>query len=150
MTERRFRTLAIVLLVLNIFLIGALAGGILWLRNGQPPAGRTLQIAGRQLPEAGRTAFQEVLRKARRASRDIIQSADTAREDAARILSQPVLDKTALMLALERTRNADLALRARIEEKAVDFAASLSIEDRGLLADGLSPRRKSDPAPAPP
>jgi uncharacterized membrane protein len=47
------------------------------------------------------------------------------------------LDTEALSAALARARNADIALRTKLEERAVDFAATLSYDERRALAESL-------------
>ncbi|WP_296745408.1 periplasmic heavy metal sensor [Mesorhizobium sp.] len=123
-------------LVLNVFLIGALAGGAGWLIGRSNP-GYSLESAGGQLPTDDRKAFRQALREVRRESRQIIVDGQQARRDAANLLQQPTLDTAALAAALERARNADVAIRAKLEQRIVEFAASSSLDDRRLLAEGL-------------
>jgi uncharacterized membrane protein len=123
-------------LVLNVFLIGALAGGAGWLIGRSNP-GYSLESAGGQLPGNDRKAFRRALREVRRESRAVILDGQQARRDAAGLLQQPTLDAKALAAALERARNADVTIRTRLEQRIVDFAASSSLEDRKLLADAL-------------
>lgn len=123
-------------LVLNVFLIGAVAGGAGWL-IGRSGVGYSLESAGGQLPANDRKAFRQALREVRRESRQIILDGQQARREAANLLQQPTLDTNALAAALERARNADATIRSRLEQRIVEFAASSSPEDRKLLADAL-------------
>ncbi|MGV1756900.1 periplasmic heavy metal sensor [Rhizobium sp. P44RR-XXIV] len=137
MTDRSFRILVISLLVLNTFLIGALAGGgLTWIRNSQPGAG-LMPLGGEQLPSSQKKALRAALNEARRDERQTILEAQQAKIDAASLLGQPVLDTEALSAALARARNADVALRAKVEQRAVDFAATLSYDERRALAGSL-------------
>jgi uncharacterized membrane protein len=137
MTDRSFRILVISLLVLNTFLIGALAGGgLTWIRNSQARAG-VMPLAGEQLPSSQRKALRAALNDARKDQRPTILEAQQAKIDAASILGQPTLDTEALSAALARARNADIALRTKLEERAVDFAATLSYDERRALAESL-------------
>ena len=149
MTTHGFRTLVIVLLVLNIFLVGAVAGaGLAWVRSDTPAPGGTLRLAGEQLPREQRAAFRHTLRAVRQEAHPVIVDGQQARREAANLLQQPTLDQAALSAALERIRKADLTLRERVEHRAVEFAATLSLEERRLLAEGLV-RRADPPAPSP-
>jgi len=135
-------------LVLNVFLIGALAGGTGWLIGKSNP-GYSLESAGGRLPAADRKVFRQALREARRESRDVIIDGQAARREAANLLQQPILDSNALAAALERARNADVTVRTRLEQRIIEFAASSSPEDRQLLADALLRRTgRQPPMPA--
>lgn len=123
-------------LVLNVFLIGALAGGAGWLIGRSNP-GYSLEAAGGQLPASDRKAFRQALRDVRRESRQVIVEGQQARRDAAEILQQPTLDAAALAAALERARNSDATIRTKLEQRIVEFAASSSLDDRRLLAEAL-------------
>ena len=123
-------------LVLNVFLIGAVAGGAGWLLGRSNP-GYSLESAGGRLPADDRKAFRQALREVRRESRQIILDGQQARREAANLLQQPTLDATALAAALERARNADVTVRTRLEQRIIEFAASSPLEDRRLLAEGL-------------
>ncbi|KAA1184501.1 periplasmic heavy metal sensor [Rhizobium tropici] len=137
MTDRSFRIVVISLLVLNTFLIGALAGGgLTWIRKTQARAGM-MPLAGEQLPSAQKKALRAALNEARKDNRQTILEAQQAKVDAASILGQPMLDKEALLAALARARNADIGLRAKLEERAVDLAATLSYDERRALAESL-------------
>jgi uncharacterized membrane protein len=137
MSTRWVRGLVIASVVLNVFLAGAFAGGAVWLRHARAGAGYSLESAGGQLPEQDRKAFRKALRQARMESRQIILDGQQARQEAADLLRQPVVDTAALSAALERARNADVTVRARLEQAIVDFAASTSPENRSLLAAAL-------------
>jgi uncharacterized membrane protein len=66
------------------------------------------------------------------------------------LVAAPQLDRAALVAVLARTREADMALRARFENNVVDFAATLSPDEREKLASGLARRTPlGPPQPAP-
>lgn len=147
MTDRSFRILVICLLVLNTFLIGGLAGGgLTWIRSSQVPAG-AMPLGGEQLPSSQRKALRAALNEARKDERQTVLEAQQAKIDAASLLGQPVLDTEALAAALARARNADVALRMKVEQRAVGFAATLSYDERRALAESLI-RRSAPKAPA--
>lgn len=137
MSARWIRGLVIASVVLNVFLAGAFVGGAVWLRNARAGAGVSLESAGRQLPYQDRKAFRQALRQVRVESRQIILDGQQARQEAADLLRQPVMDKAALSSALERARKADVTVRTRLEQAIVDFAANTSPENRSVLAQAL-------------
>jgi uncharacterized membrane protein len=142
------RVALIASIVLNVFLLGALAGGVVWLELGKPIPGGSLQAAGEHLPEAQRNAFHQALRSVRRDGRQIILDGQQARREAADLLEQPTLDASALLAALERARTADITMRTKLEQRIVEFAAQSPLEDRRLLAEGLVRRDARQPPPA--
>lgn len=135
MSTRWVRGLVIASVVLNVFLAGAFVGGAVWLRNAK--TGVSLESAGRQLPDQDRKAFREALRQVRVQSRQIILDGQQARQQAADLLQQPVMDEAAVSAALERARNADATVRTRLEQAIVDFAANTPLENRSVLAQAL-------------
>jgi uncharacterized membrane protein len=137
MSTRWIRGLVVASVVLNVFLAGAFVGGAVWLRNAKAGAGVSLEAAGRQLPDQDRKAFRQVLRQVRVASRQDILDGQQARQEAAELLQQPVMDKAALSAALERARNADVTVRTRLEQAIVDFAENTSPENRSVLSQAL-------------
>ena len=147
MSETGFRRLVLGLLVLNLFLVSALAGAGLFYIKALPPApsGR-LPLAGEDLAHGDRVAFQKALSEARKSERDTKLAAQQARIEAAALMGQEVLDRAKLSDALARARAAEMAVRAATEEKAIDFVAGLPLEDRRRLAKGLIRRE----APKPP
>ncbi|TPL93029.1 periplasmic heavy metal sensor [Mesorhizobium sp. B2-3-11] len=139
------RNLIIASVVLNVFLAGALAGGAIWIRSGKSGQGYSLEAAGGRLPDQERMLFRKALREVRRESRQAILEGQQARREAADLLRQPVVDTAALSAALERARNADIAVRTRLEQRIIEFAAAGSAADRAVLAEGLA--RRAGPQP---
>ncbi|TPK37648.1 periplasmic heavy metal sensor [Mesorhizobium sp. B2-5-4] len=139
------RNLIIASVVLNVFLAGALAGGAVWIRSGKSGQGYSLEAAGGRLPDQERMLFRKALREVRRESRQAILDGQQARREAADLLRQPVVDTAALSAALERARNADIAVRTRLEQRIIEFAAAGSAADRAVLAEGLA--RRAGPQP---
>jgi uncharacterized membrane protein len=137
-------------LVLNIFLLGAIAGGTYqWFASRPRAAGaiatqaqaqaqtHALRFAAGQLSDERRQQFAQDLQQARRDGRTYVRSGREGRRDVLHLLGEPELNRPALDAALARTRNADEALRARVEQSVADFAASLSPQERAQFADSL-------------
>jgi uncharacterized membrane protein len=142
--------------VLNVFLLGAIAGGAYqWFAahgTNQPVAQepRALRFAAEPLSAEQRQAFLDGLKNARREGRLYAREGRDGRRDVLRLLAAPQLDRPALDAALARTRAADSSLRAMVEASVADFAATLSPEQRIEFANSLRLRgqwREAQPAP---
>jgi uncharacterized membrane protein len=142
MSQRMLKIICAVSILLNIFLVGAALGGLVWARARHPAhAVGSIRVAGSELPQDERRAFRQALRGARLEMQPTIAAGRQAREDAAALLRAPTLDQAALAAALERVRTADLAIRSHVEARAIAFAATLPPTDRQKLADGIARRR---------
>jgi uncharacterized membrane protein len=124
-------------IVLNVFLLGALIGGTVWLELSKPHPAGTLQSAIQKLPEPELSDLRHALRDVRRDLRPTMIESRQARRDAADLLQQPKVDTVALLAALDRARTADIAIRTKLEQRIVEFAATSSPQIRQLLAEGL-------------
>ena len=137
----RLKTVLIVSLVLNIFLLGAIAGGTYrWVAKQKAEVvaqQRGLRFAAAELPQARRDQLREALRQTRRDSLPLIINARAGRLDVVQALAAPQFDRAALDAALARTREADMAVRARVETTVADFANTLTPEERLKLVDAL-------------
>ena len=144
MNGRTCKWLLIGSLILNIFLIGSIAGGAYKLFssgaatvNG-PLAERGLRFAADNLGPERKQAFREALRETRKEARPLVAVARTARSEVRALVAAPVFDREAVKAALDRTREADIALRIRIERGLIDFTETLSPEERVKLAQGMA------------
>jgi uncharacterized membrane protein len=143
-------------LVLNVFLLGAIAGGAYqWFAAhgaNQPAAQdqRALRFAAEPLSAEQRRAFVDGLKNARREGRQYAREAREGRREVLRLLAAPQFDRAALDAALARTRAADSSLRATVEASVADFAATLTPEERVEFAESLRLRGQWRLAPAGP
>ncbi|MCJ0764488.1 periplasmic heavy metal sensor [Variovorax terrae] len=148
MNEPALKRGLVVSLVVNLFLVCSIAGGAWrwWASERAATAAamaaqpRGLRFAADELSADQRRAFRVGLRDARRDAAPSLQAARDGRQEVLRLLGAPELDRAAVADALARTREADKALRARVETSVVDFAATLSPEDRQKLVSGLTRR----------
>jgi uncharacterized membrane protein len=133
------RLLLIASLVLNIFLLSAgaaLAYG--WHANfGLGPRAGWRGRAADALPADRAKAFRAAMRETVLASRPLVREGREARAEAARLFVQPNYDANAIKAALARARTADVTLRGRVEERVVDFSATLPIAQREAMAEEL-------------
>lgn len=147
MTDQSFRRLVLGLLVVNTFLLTAVIGGGVYYLSGETrQTAQRLPLAGEQLAGKQRQALQQALAEARRAVRSTQLEARQARVEAAALMGKPDFDPAALSDALARARAAEMAVRAAVEARAVEFAATLSTDERRRLADGLIGREAPRPA----
>jgi uncharacterized membrane protein len=137
----RLKTVLIVSLVLNIFVLGVIAGGTYrWVAKQKAEVvaqQRGLRFAAAELPQARREQLREALRQTRRDSLPLIVNARAGRLDVVQALAAPQFDRAALDAALARTREADMAVRARVEATVADFANTLTPDERLKLVDAL-------------
>lgn len=152
------RTLAILLalsVALNLFVIGAVAGGW-WMRErlevrrtpttAAPALG--WRASGQRLSPEGREIFRDTLRDLAPETAPLAAEGRRNRREAAELMVAPTLDATALTAALDRARKADLELRSRLEGAVIEAAAQLSQADRAVLAENLRRRAQRPNRPA--
>jgi uncharacterized membrane protein len=141
MPATRLKTLLIVSVVLNVFLLGAIVGGTYrWMEKQKADViaqQRGLRFAAAELPEARREQLRDALRQTRRDSLPLIIGARSGRLDVVQALAAQQFDRNALDAALARTREADVAVRARVEGTVAEFASTLTPEERLKLVDAL-------------
>ena len=142
----RMRVLVVASLLLNLFLAGALIGGTVWLKvRHRMIAAGAMRVIGSELPRDERRAFRTNLRQARASVRPLIVDSNTAKAEAARLLSEPVPKAVAIKASLAQARANDARVRAIVEDRAVDFAATLPQADRQSIANASTSKiRKRD------
>jgi uncharacterized membrane protein len=146
MNGRSWKTLLIGSVLLNVFLLGGIAGSAWrWFAvRGEPQAQPAQRVALRFATEAlspqRQQQFADALKSARRAGRQYARDARDDRRQVLELLAAPQLDRNAIDAALARTRTADSALRAQVESGVVDFAATLTPEERMTFVEGLEKR----------
>jgi uncharacterized membrane protein len=139
---------------INLFFIGAAAGvialGMRMAKQGGPRPG-TFLIATQALPDADRRAMRLMMRQARDATLPDIDRSLAVRAAAWGSLGDAKPDTTQIKQQLAQGRALDIAVRTRVEEQIVDYAAGLSPADRAIFAAGMR-RALRPPAdqPSPP
>ncbi|WP_213881419.1 periplasmic heavy metal sensor [Pseudomonas sp. dw_358] len=137
----RYKTLLGVSLLFNAFLACAVAGGLYeWHSHNRAlemPRLKGLHGALVQLPEPRSHELRHLLREARRENQPLILAGRQARQDVVRQLQSPNLDREALDKDLADARQADIALRARVDTTLAQFASTLEPQDRLKLASAL-------------
>ena len=127
-------------LVLNVFVVGAVAG-VLVIRQqvlARAGAGDPLMNAADALPPNQREAFRALIGPTLLSLRPGLRDARIARHDAmVRFRVQP-FDRVAASADFARARADDAAARGRVEETLLDFAAKLPPDQRAVFARGLT------------
>lgn len=146
MNGRSWKTLLLGSVLLNVFLLGAIVGGAWrWFAvhggpQAQPEQRVALRFATEELSPQRQHEFADALKASRREGREYARDGREGRRDVLELLAAPQLDRHAIDAALARTRTADSALRAQIESGVVDFAATLTPDERVKFVDGLEKR----------
>jgi uncharacterized membrane protein len=155
MSDRSWKMLLAGSFVLNVFLLGGIAGGAYqWFAThdkvAKAPQSRTaLRFATDGLSPERQKQFLAVLKEARREGKDYAREGREGRHDVLALLAAPQFDSVALDAALEQTRDADIALRAEVESSVANFATTLTPDERVKFAEGLKQAgqwRESPPA----
>lgn len=137
-------------LVLNLFLIGAGAGVIaLGMQMGRQAPARpgALFWATQGLPQPDRRDMRLMLRDVRDQAKADTDRSLALRTSAWGALADPKPDAAAINEKLGESRQIDIGVRTRIEQKIVDYVAHLSPADRAIFAAGM--RRVLSPPPSP-
>lgn len=139
--HKHFKALLVVSLLLNVFLIGGVVGGLYqWSGHASPVLAAPqhgLHQAMEQMPEARRHQLRQLLRQMRLDSQPLIVAGRQARLDVVHQLQAPTLDRSALDSDLAKAREADSALRARVDKTLADFASTLDQEERHKLVESM-------------
>jgi uncharacterized membrane protein len=143
MSDRSWKILLAGSFVLNVFLLGGIAGGAYqWFAThdtvAKAPQPRTaLRFATDGLSSERQKQFLDALKEARREGKEYAREGREGRHEVLALLAAPQFDRTALDVALKRTREADIALRTEVESSVADFATTLTADERVKFAEGL-------------
>ncbi|MDR5838304.1 periplasmic heavy metal sensor [Caballeronia sp. LZ034LL] len=144
MSSRALKALTGVSIVLNVFLLGLLVGGVYYLSGPlkqQFCKGVTLQrgigFAAADLSPDRRKQLHQALRQMRLANQPLIRESREGRIDIAHILAAQTFDRQALDNALARTRQADVTMRALTEGTVAEFASTLTLDERLKLVGAM-------------
>lgn len=158
----------VISVAINLFLAGLIVGGVVVARRVAeartaevpPAAGRTpLWRAGDELPFPKRRAFRQMFRQAGLDTRDAIRESRAIRREAIASMESPDYDAKAAIDRMNRARQLDSQSRSQVEARILEFAATLTPEERELLAQGLrramagqlrEPPPRGERAPIPP
>jgi uncharacterized membrane protein len=142
MTARSLKPWLLASVLLNVFLIGGVGGGLYhWMAAAKPveavvnPHG--LRQAMFKLPPERRRELRQLLRNNRADSQPMVMAGREARMGVIKQLEAPMLDRDALVADLAKAREADTALRALVDGTLAQFAGGLPQNERQKLVEAL-------------
>lgn len=154
MTLKSLKPWLLVSVLLNVFLIGGVGGGLYhWMASAKPAQAVVNQHGLRQamfkLPPERRKELRQLLRHNRADSQPLVMAGREARLGVIKQLEAPSLDRDVLVSELAKAREADAALRALVDTTLAQFASTLPRNERQKLVEGLYLRGQARSLQAP-
>ncbi|MBD9459734.1 periplasmic heavy metal sensor [Pseudomonas sp. PDM05] len=145
MTSKSLKPWLLVSVLLNVFLLGGVGGGLYhWMAMAKPAEAVVNQHGLRQamfkLPPERRRELRQLLRHNRADSQPLIMAGREARLGVIQQLQAPTLDRERLVSELAKAREADAALRALVDATLAEFAGNLPQDERQKLVEALYSR----------
>lgn len=142
MTARSLKPWLFVSVLLNVFLMSGVGGGLYyWMANAKPTEAVVNQHGLRQamvkLPPERRRELRQLLRRNSADSQPLVMAGREARLGVIRQLEAPMVDQAVLETELAKAREADRALRAVVDTTVAQFASTLPEDERQQLAQAL-------------
>lgn len=152
MTPKSLKPWLVVSVLLNMFLLGGVAGGLYqWMVAAKPVEAVVNQHGLRQamfkLPPERRKELRQLLRHNRADSQPLIMAGREARLGVIQQLQAPALDRDVLVTELAKAREADMALRALVDTTLAQFAQTLPQDERQQLVEALYVRGQAKTGP---
>jgi uncharacterized membrane protein len=146
MSRRGLLIALVASLAINLFAIGAVVGAIVLGPRIHGPAmrgggGPPFWSAAAELPPERRAAYRRALLGEAGEVRAALRAARHARREAWLSLGDPTFAPQEATVRLERARVLEMQARSVVERRIVDFAATLSPQERAHLAKGLARSR---------
>jgi uncharacterized membrane protein len=148
--RKRFTPLLAASLLLNVFLLCGVAGGLYHWRDQQqqeevlPARPHGLRQVLAQLPEARRHELRRALRQTRADNQALLAQRRMARQAVVHELLAADFDRQALRAELGKARDADSALRVRVDDLLAEFAGNLPLAERQALAQSVYAPQDND------
>jgi uncharacterized membrane protein len=139
------RILIISSLILNVFLIGIIIGGMSDRMFRKDFPGREPPDLGLKLPPDKEKLFSDMMEKVFRENDDIRKQIDEARERVLSILSAPEFDEATYYAEIEKLEKLHSAMMQRLADATKELAKQFNREERKVLAEHLR-----QPPPPPP
>ena len=148
MSPRNLKILLAVSVLVNVFVLAAICGGLLMrhrlMHEMGPGRGNPMMRAAQDMPEPEQQAFRRQMRAMAAQTLPAITEARTARNAAADGLIAAKPDPIKIKQDLARARAAETLARGQMEDALVQFAVTLEPKARERLAEGL---RRASPRP---
>lgn len=153
--DKRARIILIVSLVANLFLGGAVIGGVIAgaklmdrHENRRGERGGML-TAFRNIPEDRRMEIRRTLRGDVEAARPALEAARAARRKVAQLIAAPDYDPAAVAAAMAEARGADGRARALVDDGMAKRLAQLTPEERKIFSTVMDRGPRGDRGPGP-
>lgn len=145
MTLKTLKPWLVASVLLNVFLLGGVGGGLYhWMAVAKPAQAVVNQHGLRQamfkLPPEQRKELRRLLRHNRADSQPLILAGREARLGVVKQLEAATLDREMLVTELAKAREADVALRVLVDNTLAQFASNLPQEERQKLVEALYQR----------
>src|SRR5690606_2854881 len=162
MTPRTLKIALAVSVALNLFAIGAAAGGAIisarMADERRPPRHASFHQTLQAIDPATRDQVHEAMRTVALSARPDFQEAREARREAIALAREDDFDRARIDALLARSREAEMRGRVRVEAGTVEVLSTLQPADRAQLASMLARHgrrggdrnRRPQAAPAPP
>jgi uncharacterized membrane protein len=143
MSPRSLNILIAASLAFNVFFVGAAGGALIWYSLGhawlaQP--GQGLRFAARHLSAQQQKTFRQMLNQARHDAAADVEAARNGRAELSTLLAADTIDQQAVDAQLEAVRKADTNVRTAVEKAVLDFARTLTPDERRIFVQDLRGR----------
>lgn len=142
---KKVKAALLVSLLLNILLIGWIAGNMIYYVRGHHGFHREEQAVLQSLPEEKRALFLETMKGARSGSRDFRDRMHEIRDRTLAILTAPVFDEQAYRAEVEELHRFRAEKMNRLAAATGKLAGQFNQEERKILAELLK-RRPTPPS----
>jgi uncharacterized membrane protein len=138
--ERRLKVILIASLALNLLVIGAVAGSMIFHRHGPRHGGARgddygLMSFTRVLSSDRRGPIRKTIKEQREAFKPLRQEVDETRRKAADVLVEEPFSKDKLKDAFDKVNEADLKLKSAGQGMLLNTAESLTPDERRALKE---------------
>jgi uncharacterized membrane protein len=143
MSPRSLNILIAASLAFNVFFVGAAGGALLWYSFGhqrQAQSGQGLRFAAQHLSAQQQKIFRQMLNQARHDAAADVEAARNGRAQLSTLLSADTIDQSAVDAQLEVVRKADINVRTAVEKAVLDFAQTLTPDERRIFVQDLRGR----------
>ena len=138
----------VVSLIVNALLVGVIIGGGLGQRKAGPPPGSSagseqalMRGIDRSLPDDERRVVRRAFREAFEGSREERMRVNDSRRRLGELLSAETYDAEAVRENFRQLREADSAMRAKIQDVLAEQFGTLTLEQRRVVIKDLNQRR---------
>ncbi len=143
MSTRSLNIIIAASLAFNVFFVGAAGGALLWYSFGHnrlAQSGQGLRFAAQHLSAQQQKTFRQRLNQARHDAAADVEAARNGRAQLSTLLAADTIDQPAVDAQLEVVRKADINVRIAVEKAVIDFAGTLTPDERRIFVQDLRGR----------